>query len=109
MSGETTAVLPAGMSVTIMIYEKATGTGVLITCTGSGKADMPGFVSGEAMSVTLLGAFDLDIEHGDPAGVEKIEDLLKASFGEKVLQAYIQDLHLNASGLGFPLAFANTR
>lgn len=97
-------VLPAGVPVNIMIYEKAKGSGVLITCIGSGTSDVPGYVTGESVPVAILGGFDLDIEHGDPTAGDKVKELLQASFGGETLHHTMQVVQLTAKSLGMPLS-----
>ncbi len=96
-------VLPAGVPVSIMIYEKTNGSGLLITCTGNGQADSPAMVTGEVVKTALLGGFDLDIEQGDRNAEEKVRDLLKGSFGDKTLVHNLQVVKITAKMQGFPL------
>lgn len=103
MSDETAVVLPAGIRVNIMIYEKEKGPGILITCVASGTVEIPGFVIGNEEPVAILGGYDLDIQHGDPETEEKIKELLKASFGEEVLNPTLQSVQMKAREMGFPL------
>jgi hypothetical protein len=96
-------VSPAGVPVAIMIYEES-GSGVLITCYGSGRADRPPTTTGERVETALIGAFDLDVKNGDQSATSQIEELVREAFGEPNLQPTLQAINLHATTLGLPLA-----
>ncbi len=96
-------VSPAGVPVAIMVYGEEGNAGVLVTCLGSGSPDRPPIVEGEATQMAILGVFNLDVVNTDPSSRGKVEDLLKKSFGEKLVRTAMQSLDLNTKKLGFPL------
>ncbi len=93
---------PAGVPVTIMVYEKE-GPGLLITCLGSGSESRGPLIESERVEMALLGGFDLDIRNDDESAAEKIEQLLKASFGEQTLRSTMQMLRITMTRMGYPL------
>ena len=95
-------VKPAGVPVAIMVYEES-GSGVLITCYGSGSVDSPPMTTGERVEMALIGAFDLDVKSGDQSATSRIEELVKEAFGEQNLQFTMQAINLHATKLGLPL------
>ena len=95
---------PAGVTVTIMVYEKQKGSGALITCYGSGSVETPPMITGERVEIALLGDFDLDIESGDQSAVSQVEQLVEESFGKQNLKPTMWAINLNATELGFPLS-----
>lgn len=95
-------VTPAGVPVTIMVYETK-GPGLLITCIGSGSGSRGPLIESERVEMAILGAFDLDIRNDDERAAEKIETLLKESFGEETLNNTMQMMRITLDKMGYPL------